>query len=1502
LVKDSPSPPKEDVTDNDGWMEEEQPLLERMNTPAEAQETLENEPRLSLDATDLATSMPLVGETPQESTLPTLTPAGPTEDEIDAHTQQMFEAMSGDTEPDDDLYREPTPPRQTGKPKSVQFSPTVEVIQQGPGSPLPMLEPLQPEALTILEQPPSSEVIHSATELAAMPVDEEVDQMPPPALPPLKTSSAPSSLMAPPSALPTSPKTPEIHPLQSTTLPLPSPFPGDHLSNPYADAFSRPAPLDFTTPPKQSPTGIAPDSVFHFGFGFGFGGPREAPETAREEKGILREEVSHAEADNTQPVPEPSVKLVSSGAPADAQFSDTAKAVSPEPAIRKPSPMLESKQQIWCPDKPMVFSAEELEVDQTDQRGVNEEGQADQPEVTPEAKKQLWTHDKPIQFASINQREKLAEPAAESEEGEEDAPTSASEATEASTEESEDDIKDQVKQYLDDEAEEGDESEDEESEVDDDVMDEIPESDGYDGGDSGRSDERGGSEDEERYYYGEDDEEEQQQHGRVLPKSSVPEVIDLISDSDEKASDSGSASGSELEAQDDMDLVQEDENQDMVSEEYGGYEDEDAEMESDFQGFDDESNASQAGEPSEDAEESEEELFRAKQPYFSDGANDEFEPENTEGQYPLRSASATPLPERKEGGQSQGAGISISPEVAPSVNTQRPISSELTAQPAEGGVSDTDIIAEEAMEIDQENLADTGQERVPPGAVEMPTSEPLVEVDTPAAKQPPPSSTRSTMIVDVDSSEHESEKEPESAPRKSSDEDTYVPSQALDQESHISPHESRRELPFIEQRAHDVQDQLRPASHESTQQVASFRRPKYWKPGKLFVADSFEGLAEIAGSVSTQPLSGPSSVKSVQTDITTNARAEHDLHQIAEEPPVAVEYPALPDVEVPPAPFKHVQPVIAHTSSSPVRSYNSDEIDSFFSLSKQPISKEKGQQDAQQEPVEVIMREEDMEGAQFEEPDYPVEDEDTAIYYLPSSLTPADAEPLATAPDVSEKELSHPTDTARTPPSVFESNLPITPEATQTDGAGKDSSFTMPPALQQSVLPPTPQMTQGTFTGSFTTVSESFSGKAQEVTAEEHIVSQPSAAMAQEDDRDTSQAGIDHALPAIEAQETFQGADKTLQPSPSPSRSFLQRASELPAALSTWFSPRRTTKTPQKSPATSRSQVDHVEKEQVTPTQESFSFRAAVPVAELKEPLIQQPEDHASNGIGDGPLTDEEAEAQLLGELRSQPLATSSQQTNEKEEQFFLRRVRAHLLSETPTVKSNKAQQHIVGFRTALSYYTPVAALPNYLNSSSPFDQSADILAIVSKASAAPKRADKGPRDYFTQFSIVDRTLTEPDSKHEVRVQVFRPWKAALPKAEVGDVVLLRQFEVLGARGGIGVSLRSGEDSAWCVWRFNKPSRVPEQASQNKYWDAEHHKPIWATTADEEGRSSQADERSLVEREEVNGPPVEIGKEEREHVDELRHWWQDAKAAAVQAVDAPDNEGYENGEYGNGTD
>lgn len=225
---------------------------------------------------------------------------------------------------------------------------------------------------------------------------------------------------------------------------------------------------------------------------------------------------------------------------------------------------------------------------------------------------------------------------------------------------------------------------------------------------------------------------------------------------------------------------------------------------------------------------------------------------------------------------------------------------------------------------------------------------------------------------------------------------------------------------------------------------------------------------------------------------------------------------------------------------------------------------------------------------------------------------------------------------------------------------------------------------------------------------------------------------------------------------------------------------------------------------------------------------------------------------------------------------------------------------HALGTRTPHTYFTPLTHLALHTNSQSSTSSSIDILALCTAPSKSPLRAPNGPRDYHTSFTITDPSL--PDGEG-IRVQVFRPWKAALPEVEVGDAVLLRAFGVRSRKGRAG--LVSGDGSAWCVFRYGRKRGASQSQRESGGVErksiAESLKPIWADSVsglwgavapsleeveeekrevEGEGSAEETLERQRWEnsqsgatREEVHGPPVEFGDEERREARRLREWW-----------------------------
>jgi hypothetical protein len=221
------------------------------------------------------------------------------------------------------------------------------------------------------------------------------------------------------------------------------------------------------------------------------------------------------------------------------------------------------------------------------------------------------------------------------------------------------------------------------------------------------------------------------------------------------------------------------------------------------------------------------------------------------------------------------------------------------------------------------------------------------------------------------------------------------------------------------------------------------------------------------------------------------------------------------------------------------------------------------------------------------------------------------------------------------------------------------------------------------------------------------------------------------------------------------------------------------------------------------------------------------------------------------------------------------------LVEETPTkaaAASSRDRQRSIsppplqryasqGTSTSLSYFTPLAGLHQHLNQQSSL---IDIVAICTTVTKTAERAKSGPKDYYTSFRVVDQPLheyntasqdTEGGNVKDVKVEVFRPFRQSLPKASPGDVVLLRGF-VVRSRNHKNYLLSTAA-SGWCVWRYGEPSASLDYGGQEE----EDDRPVWAR----KGTSQSVGEDGV--REEVTGPPVEIGDEEREKVAMVKKWW-----------------------------
>ncbi|KAI9758421.1 MAG: hypothetical protein M4579_003050 [Chaenotheca gracillima] len=217
------------------------------------------------------------------------------------------------------------------------------------------------------------------------------------------------------------------------------------------------------------------------------------------------------------------------------------------------------------------------------------------------------------------------------------------------------------------------------------------------------------------------------------------------------------------------------------------------------------------------------------------------------------------------------------------------------------------------------------------------------------------------------------------------------------------------------------------------------------------------------------------------------------------------------------------------------------------------------------------------------------------------------------------------------------------------------------------------------------------------------------------------------------------------------------------------------------------------------------------------------------------PISDEPASPQSGGTAEPVPQAELDKSSAEKVERFPRSTTSPVPVSLTPD--PSFAQ----GFRTAHSYFASLAQLSSYHQST------IDTIAIVHSTTRI-YHATSGPKDYHVTLH-----LAEPSSFPALtNVQIFRPYKEALPSAEPGKIILLRNFKVVSAQRKL--ELLSTGESAWVLWN-----------------------------AEGEGGGSPLDVQ-------ITGPPVEYGAEEEDRVRALLNWWHGYKSSEEGSSDEEESE------------
>ena len=292
-----------------------------------------------------------------------------------------------------------------------------------------------------------------------------------------------------------------------------------------------------------------------------------------------------------------------------------------------------------------------------------------------------------------------------------------------------------------------------------------------------------------------------------------------------------------------------------------------------------------------------------------------------------------------------------------------------------------------------------------------------------------------------------------------------------------------------------------------------------------------------------------------------------------------------------------------------------------------------------------------------------------------------------------------------------------------------------------------------------------------------------------------------------------------------------KRFSDIAPVVSPWFAPKRSSQVVLDREESSRSLVMQ--------RSSQVSFSAAEPSSQI----IPDSEDEAQEDIG-GMNEREEASSD-----EAEHTTHNDEELNTISKSF--EKSRRSPIRPEPTSPSHKhpppSSQSLPGLRTPLSYFAPLSTL------SSHFSTTVSTLSVlVSRTN--PERAKKGLRDFTTTLYLSDPSLHQgqPSSamspqlptsyfkpskspRFTITAMIFRPHASALPQAEQGDSILLRNFKVTSLKGKMG--LTSSEGSAWAVFR------------RGKGWDPE-----------------------------IRGPPVEFGPEERAYAKGLGRWWDVVRA------------------------
>ncbi|KAL8969982.1 MAG: hypothetical protein Q9183_001730, partial [Haloplaca sp. 2 TL-2023] len=229
-----------------------------------------------------------------------------------------------------------------------------------------------------------------------------------------------------------------------------------------------------------------------------------------------------------------------------------------------------------------------------------------------------------------------------------------------------------------------------------------------------------------------------------------------------------------------------------------------------------------------------------------------------------------------------------------------------------------------------------------------------------------------------------------------------------------------------------------------------------------------------------------------------------------------------------------------------------------------------------------------------------------------------------------------------------------------------------------------------------------------------------------------------------------------------------RRISNIPASVSPWFAPKRSSEVVPDS----RDQSDREDVEQ-----------------DDESPVAASLEEDAN-------IEDIEEEDDIEEEIPSSSLEPPADTTTPIKLNF-------HRVSPSPPT-SPPLLSPPLGLRTSHAYYAPLSTL------SSHFGSQTSTTSIVLGATA-PSRASSGPRDFSTTIFLTDpSSLSHNNNKTNsfeplspapafTLATIFRPVRASLPRpCPAGSVLLLRNFKV--QHTARAPSLISTADSAWALF------------------------------------------------------------------------------------------------------